>query len=214
MAESAASPATPVVVARGDPLTDPSPRSLETMFRESKQLEDKILLRFDSIQVKFNGYDEAVKLLQAFTNRQPTTEAVHGEVMALDRFVNTAVGNAEKLSCEKFKGVQDRFKELDLRYDQLDGSNKEAISAALRAAEKAVEKTELNFTKQIDSLSLINTSNRTALESNINDLKERVTIIEANRQGGQEGFKTMLSVVGAIVALATVGNIVLTILNR
>lgn len=183
------------------------------MFRESKQLEDKILLRFDSIQVKFSGYDEAVKLLQAFTNRQPSTEAVNGDLIALDRFTTTALATAEKLSCEKFKGVQDRFKELDLRYDQLDQSNKEAISAALRAAEKAVEKTELNFTKQIDSLSLINTSNRTALESNINDLKERVTIIEANRQGGQEGFKTVLSIIGAIVALATIANIAVALMR-
>lgn len=203
MAESANSPATPVVVTNRDQISDPSPRTLETLFRESKQLEDKILLRFDSIQVKFNGYDEAVKLLQAFTNRQPSTEAVNGDLIALDRYTTTALANAEKLTCEKFKGVQDRFRELDLRYDQLDGSNKEAISAALRAAEKAVEKTEVNFTKQIDSLMTLISTTRVSLENNIADIKERVTIIEANKQGIGQAWGVIVSV-GALISVAIV----------
>lgn len=213
MAETAASPATPVVVSNRDQVSDPSPRSLETLFRESKQLEDKILLRFDAIQVKFSGYDEAVRLLQNFASRSPTTESVAGEVKALDRFVNTSIDNSEKLNCEKFKGVQDRFKELDIRNEQLDKGNKEGISTALRAAEKAVEKTEIGFTKQIDGLTGIINSNKSALEATISDLKDRITIMEANKQGGQDSFKTMISIVGAVVALATIGNIVLALVR-
>lgn len=181
---------------------DPSPRTLESMYREIKSLEDKFA-------VKFAGYDDAVKLLQEFTNRQPTTESVSRDLIALSDVTEVSLKAAEKLTCEKFKGVQDRFKELDLRYDQLDGSNKEAISAALRAAEKAVEKTEVNFTKQIDGLSALNGSTRTALESNISDLKERVTIIEANRQGAglqkaetRDDSRYLFMIFGAIIGVA------------
>lgn len=213
MAETAAPSSTPVVLHQGAAVSDPSPRVLESLYREVKQLEDKLLLRFDSIQVKFSSYDDAVRLLQDFANRQPTTEAVAGDVKSLDRFVNSSIAENMRLNCEKFKGVQDRFRELDLRYDQLDQSNKEAISAALRAAEKAVEKTEVNFTKSIDSLTVLINSNKGAIEATISDLKDRITIMEASKQGGQDSFKTMLSIVGAIVALATIGNIVVAFIR-
>lgn len=203
MAEVASSPSTPVVVPSRDQSSDPSPRALETLFRESKQLEDKMLLRFDAIQVKFQGYDEAVRLLQAFTARQPTTEAVNVNLEALDKAISVSLVAAEKLSCEKFKGVMDKFTALDLRYDQLDGSNKEAISAALRAAEKAVEKTEVNFTKQIDSLMTLISTTRVSLENNIADIKERVTIIEANKQGIGQAWGVIVSV-GALISVAIV----------
>lgn len=213
MAETAAPSATPVVVSRGDPMSDPSPRTLETLYREVKQLEDKILLRFDSIQVKFSGYDEAVKLLQAFTNRSPTIEAVAHDLAAEVATSELRFRDGEKLTCEKFKGVAESKLALDVRYDQLDGSNKEAISAALRAAEKAVEKTELNFTKQIDGLNVTIYANKGTLENIISDLKDRITIIEANKQGGQASYNTVLSIIGAIVALATIGNIVIALIK-
>lgn len=213
MAETASPAATPVVVARGDMTSDPSPRTLETLFREVKQLEDKLLLRFDSIQVKFSSYDSAVNLLQAFTNRQPTTEAVARDLEALDALAEEKIRGVERLSCEKFKGVQDRFTALDLRYDQLDGSNKEAISAALRAAEKAVEKTEVNFTKQIDGLTVLINTNKGTLEAIISEVSRRVTIMEATKQGGQDSFKMIVSVIGAVVALATIGNILVAFMK-
>lgn len=210
MAEVAPPSATPVVTSSA---SDPSPRTLEFMYREAKQLEDKILLRFDAIQIKFSGYDAAVRLLQEFTNRQPTVEAVARDLEALTALSALRFNDGEKLTCEKFKGVAESKIALDIRYDQLDGSNKEAISAALRAAEKAVEKTEMNFTKQIDGIiSLINQT-RASLDNNISDIKERVTIIEANKQGGADNFKTMLSVIGAIVALATIGNIIIALIR-
>lgn len=215
MAEVASSSATPVVVTRGDPVSDPSPRTLEALYRESKQVEDKILLRFDSIQVKFSGYDEAVKLLQSFTNKQPTTEAVARDLKAeieltAERFagVSAKLAAAEKLTCEKFKGVADSKLALDIRYDQLDGSNKEAVSAALKAAEKAVEKTELNFTKQIDSITGLINANKGTLEAVIGEVSRRVTIMEATKQGTQDGFKIVVSIVGVILTLATIGSLI------
>lgn len=212
MAEVATPSATPVVSGR-EVLSDPSPRTLETLYREAKQLEDKILLRFDSIQVKFASYDDAVKLLQVFTNRQPTTEAVARDLQALTELSELRFRDGEKLTCEKFKGVSDSKVALDLRYDQLDQSNKEAISAALRAAEKAVEKTEVNFTKQLDSITTLINSNKGAIEATISDLKDRITIMEANKQGGQDSFKAIFSIIGVIVALATIGNIIIAFIR-
>lgn len=213
MAETSAPSSTPVVP--GDSgVIDPSPRTLETLYREAKQLEDKLLLRFDSIQVKLAGYDSAVRLLQEFTNRQPTVEAVARDLDAERQISELRFRDGEKLTCEKFKGVADSKQALDLRYDQLDSSNKEAISAALRAAEKAVEKTEVNFTKQIDGLTVLISTNKGTLEAIIGEVSRRVTIMEATKQGGQDSFKMIVSVIGAIVALATIGNIVLAIMSR
>jgi hypothetical protein len=176
---------------------DPTPRTLEQIYREITQLEARF-------EIRFKSYDEAVKLLQEFANRQPTTEAVDRDLKAETELTAERFKSTEKLEVERLCSVKDRFKELDLRYDQLDGSNKEAISAALRAAEKAVEKTEINFTKQIDNLVQLISSTKGSLESNISDIKDRVTIMEANKAGSGQAWGVVLSVIFAAAAAAGV----------
>jgi len=153
---------------------DPTPRTLEQMYRELKGLEDKISIRL-------LGYDEAVKLLQALANRQPTTEAVDGDVKAL-----------KELTAEQFAALR------ELMVAKFDG-NKTALDAALKTQKEASDKIESNFSKQFDNL-----------DGKINDLKDRVNGSEGRSKGLGDGWVILVGAVGALGVLASIVTALLT----
>jgi len=147
---------------------DPTPRTLEQMYREIKAVEDKV-------NIRLVGYDEAVKLLQAFANRQPTTEAVDGDVKAL-----------KELTAEQFAALK------ELVIAKFDG-NKTALDAALKTQKEASDKIESNFSKQFDNL-----------DSKINDLKDRVNGSEGRSKGLGDGWGYLVGAIGIIGLIASI----------
>jgi len=95
---------------------------------------------------------------------------------------------------EKFESIQTQFKERDERVRQTATDTKTAVDAALKAQQEAVgkqneasalanSKSEDAFTKQIDALVALLRTNTEALNGAINDLKERVLLIEGRTVG-------------------------------
>jgi len=155
------------------PAADPTPRTLEQMYRELKGLEDKINLRFD-------GSSEAVRLLQEISNRQPTTEAVAGDLKALKELMETKFLASKDLTTAIFEG------------------NKTALEAALLTRKEGSDKIEQSFTKQFDNIQDIIRTNTKASDDKTDDLKARLSTIEG-RAIALAGFGALIG--GAAVAL-------------
>lgn len=150
--------------------SDPTPRALEQLYREIKSLEEKFV-------IKFEGYDDAVRLLQEFANRQPTTEAVNENLKA-----------ARELTAAQFEALK------ELTNAKFDG-NKTALDAALKTQKEASDKIETNFAKQFDNLS-----------KNIDDLKDRINRNDGRATGlGTAGSIALgvASLIGVAVVVAS-----------
>lgn len=141
----------------GLPSLDPTPRTTQQVLRENFWLRELLEAKLLGIEQRMAEGDKAVKLLQAFADRTPTTMDVQHQVSALREVV-----------MEKFAGISDTFVQKEI-----------ALVAAFQAQEKqalatndsnaaANKKTEDSFIKQIDGVN-----------DKVSDIKDRLTIIES-----------------------------------
>jgi hypothetical protein len=169
------------------PVPDPTVLTTQQLLRELNSLREVLVARMD-------GYDKAITLLQAFTDRQPTI----AEVVA--QFT------------EKFRGIETQFKERDLRTEQSAKEAKVAVDAAFSAQKEAVAeqnksaaaaiaKSEAATTKQIDAIVLLLQANSKAADEKNDDLKGRITSIEGRGQAYSQGFGWIATSVGIVAAV-------------
>lgn len=152
---------------------DPSPRTLEQMYREIKSLEDKITIRFDS-------YDKAIELLQDTADRQPTPGLVMASVHSLRELMVANSQAARELVDAKFEG------------------NKTALDAALKTQKEASDKIETNFTRQFDNLASIIEAKTKSLDDKISDNKDRINTSEGRTKGVGDSWGVLLGVASLI----------------
>jgi hypothetical protein len=92
----------------------------------------------------------------------------------------------KELTAERFRGVYEKF-----------ADNKAALDKAFESSEKAIDKTEMTFTNRI-----------VASDNRLNDVRDRMTIIESRNQGKNEGIST----IGAMaIGAATVGTVFVSV---
>jgi len=153
-----------------------------------------------------SAYGEAIRLLQARIDRQPQPEMVMAAVQALSA-----------VSDERFIGIALRFTE-----------NKTAVDAALSAAKEsnekqnisntlAISKSEAAMTERVKQMESTAAANTKAQEDRMNDLKERITIMESltrgqlmNKTDNRSETMVMVSVMGLIVAVIVMGVSIVT----
>jgi hypothetical protein len=117
-----------------------------------------------------------------------TTDALNREITTLKELITSQIA----LTSEKFRGVDVRL---------TDG--KIAVDKAFDASEKAIAKTEAAFTKQIESC-----------DSKINDVKERITILESRSLGARDGIGAIgAAVMGAVAAGALFVSVATLVYN-
>jgi hypothetical protein len=145
----------------------PDPTVLTTQAIDARVTELQKLL-----EARLDGYDRATKLLEDNVNRVPTL---------LDR----EIAQTTALSAEKFAGIDQRFRERDVRTDQDKAASTTAVNAALSAQkeaaqaqevsnETAINKSEAGFTKEIDGLKVLMGTNKDSTNIQINDLIARL----------------------------------------
>jgi len=135
----------------------------------------------ETLSQRLDGMQEAVRLLQAFADKAPTTRDVHGEVAAL-----------KELTAADFKALREL---LDSKFD----GNKVALDAALKTQKEGSDKIESNFVKQIDGvLATIETLTKTT-DDKIGDLKDRVTLRDGQTVGHSDSRALIFSVIAAVV---------------
>jgi hypothetical protein len=155
---------------------------------ESKAEGDK-----KELEARLEGMDRAVKLLQTIFDRLPAEIAK--EVNAL-----------RELHGEKFSSIQTQFKERDTRTEQTQKDSKTAVDAALQAAkeavgkqneasDRAIQKSEVSTSKEIDGLKDI-----------MADVKDRMNRLEGEGRGAvaakttqQTSNTSLVGIIGLII---------------
>jgi hypothetical protein len=176
-------------------LSDPSELTGQLVLRENAWLQKLVDARFE-------GNDRAIKLLQDNANRTPTP----GEM-----FVEFK---------ERFRGIEKEFEAVRNLTNKLDEAKSKAIDAALQAAEKAVNQQQqynlvqsaeikASFSKQIDALNDSISTGVTALDNRLNDIKERLTLIEGRGQGLGNVGTFIVGAFGVIAVLVTIAVLLL-----
>lgn len=149
---------------------DPSPRSVDALTHAIKSVEDKFRLEFDAQK-------EAVRLLQAFADRQPTTDAVNHDLKALKELSGSEQASLKELIKTMFDG------------------NKTALDAALKTQNETLQEIKASFGKQFDNVS-----------KRIDDLKERIDRGDGRTTGMGNAGSILLGVcviIGVVIAAAT-----------
>ena len=171
------------------PVPDPTRLTTEALMREVASLKELF-------ETRLGAMDKAIQLLQARADRSLSIDVVSGKVSHL-----------EDLTDEKFSGIYKQFVERDVRTDQTSRDSKVAVDAALQAAKEAVseqnksnalsmDKSEAAFTKQIDQLGLLIATTSKGTDDKIDDIKNRLTLIEGRSQTVETGAGYVLTSAG------------------
>jgi hypothetical protein len=133
------------------------------------------------------------------------------DVDLLDRefaCIKDQVKSAAEVRDEKFQTFHVRFTELEKRTKDLDEARAVALAAALAAAKELVGASNTNFTRQIDTLLATFDRQIGSLDSKVNDLKDRLGLMEGQRFGGQtfadnrhKEVTTFTSIISAVVCI-------------
>lgn len=168
-------------IVRPDP--DPTELTTDNLRREIENL--KALT-----DTKFGGVDRSLQSLR---------ELVGAELDKLD-----------SVTTERFSAVRAQFVERDTRTDQRAGDTKLAVDAAFAAAKEATAEIKTGFTKAIDALQTLITANTKAADDKLDDLKERLTTMEARTQGIGTANQDNRSIVGAVIgAIVGIGGLMI-----
>jgi cation transport regulator ChaB len=154
--------------------------------------------------------------------------------------IDLRVDHLKELHDEKFKSVQVQFAERDTRTEQNSRDSKVAVDAALQAAKEAVEKqdrsnglaiakSEAATVKLLDQLGDNLKTTASGFDSKINDLKDRLTLIEGRAVGQSAAAQTQQATVqtqqtssgllialsvGVIGTLIAVGSLIVSIMHH
>ena len=173
----------------------PDPITVARIDHEISGLKELLVAKDAVVSARLAAMDKAVQLLEKF----PTA-------------IDVAISNLKDLHEEKFEGVDNRIKEMNLRFTDAERYKQTALDAALKAAQNLVDKDGLNtkdsmkkmeelFGKQIDSL-----------QSTVDDLKGIVRQGQGTIGGTQSGQAALIGwFVAAVMALLAVGSISLLI---
>jgi hypothetical protein len=175
-----------------------SARLKESFTDQLEAVRDEIKLGREVVETRFEGADKALELLQRIADLFPAR--IDEKILAL-----------QQIHEGMFRSIQKQFEERDTRVDQTAKDTKLAVDAALQAAEKAVQKSELVTSKQIDAQGDLIKTTTNGMRETMDDLKQRVVRIESLGVG-QAMAKTETAqsssmagtIIGIVVALAGV----------
>jgi cation transport regulator ChaB/tetrahydromethanopterin S-methyltransferase subunit G len=176
------------------------------------------------IEARLNGNDHGISLLRATVDTFPDK-------------TSAAVAALQELHEEKFNSIGIQFKERDVRTDQTSRDSKVAVDAALKAQQEAfaeqnkssalaISKSEAATTKQIDLIGGNITALSKSIDDKFNDIKERVTSIEARTQGASiqksetvqstsQNWAYIVGSLGAVIGFASlVVSIIIIVVGR
>jgi len=149
------------------PVPDPTILTTQQLYREIAASREIIEANIGKIETRLDAMDTATELNKVATDKIPT-------------LICEKVAALEKLNNEKFASIETQFRERDTRSDKIAELGQKALEAALSAAKEAVGKTEVAFTKQIESISAQIQTEKRAADGKIDDLKSRLGTIEAS----------------------------------
>jgi ABC-type Na+ efflux pump permease subunit len=185
------------------PVPDPTELTDRAIARLEKTLTTYIDGEIKAIEMRLKGIDEATKL------RLDQVTVIHDEI---NQDIIRAVDNHAKLDEEKFRGVDQRFSERDLRSEREARDNKVAVDAAFAAQKeaaakqdeanaKAIDKSERATAETIKTNQELNTTKTDALTKALDEVKLEVNRFVGGRAGATENRTAMYATIGVVVSL-------------
>lgn len=191
---------------RGETRPDPDPtvRTIEQLMLAIANLKELMESQIAGIknilETRLDGMEKAILLVHEENNKVP------GKIVE-------KVQQLEGIQGEKFRSIGTQFAERDTRTEQTSRDSKVAVDAALQAAKEAVgeqnksnalaiAKSEAAFTKQIDQIGILISTQQKGSDDKIDDLKARVQALESFKRGGNEVWFAVLGILGLLVAAA------------
>lgn len=150
-----------------------------------------------------------------------TTAQLHREIRVLHDLLDALFKGAEEIQVQRFKAVEQQFELVERQRVEQKSDTKAAVDAALTAqkeavkeqttaSDRAIAKSETAMTKQLEQLQATFATAINGVTLLLNDAKDRIVKIEANKAGNNEAGGKLFSVIGAIAA---VGAILIGIFN-
>ena len=207
------------IVASGDVRPIPDPTILtSTLVEASKQelrreitfvhdaLEGQISGAREVVQARLDASDKAIILLQTTLDRIPAQ--IMDQVKNLRQLVDQRFETQE----ERFRGVQVQFTERDVRSEQSSNATKIAIEAALQAQKEmvaaqntniaqALARIEATSQKQIEQVVTLSQTTAAAIDGKINDIKDRLALIEGRSAGVGSSWGVIAAVIGFLIGI-------------
>jgi polyhydroxyalkanoate synthesis regulator phasin len=180
------------------PVPDPSVLTTQALLREIGGLRELLSQRVESIE--------------------KAVEVAHNNLVRVPTDVDRTVGHLREVVHEKFNTVSERFDgiatqfaERDTRVEQTARAGEEALKAALQAAKELVGTQSASFSISIDKAEAATEKRFDAANDKIEDLKERLTLLEgqgrgkvdavATRQASTFNVANVISVILGVLAL-------------
>jgi hypothetical protein len=179
------------------PVPDPTELTVHLIIRELSSLKEVIDTRLD-------GIDRAQVLLQTNADKAPSVGAIEERIKALTGLTDERFVKVGLLIEEIVKSLRLQILERDTRTEKASFDQATAISAAFSAAKESAQKSETNTTKNIDNIILLFNATVKGNDDKFADLKDRMTALEARKQGGAENWGAFLGLAGLLVAATAV----------
>ena len=190
------------------PVPDPTVATTNTRIRAAAAERDYVNARFATLEERLKGMDRAADVLSETVNRTPTD-------------IQKEVAHLRDLFDQRFDAVAGQFKERDVRSERESRDNKVAVDAAFAAQKEAAAKQDEANSKAIDKSERATnetivknadsaTAATKALSDKVDDLKERLSIVESARIGAHD--QRLETRQGASATYAFVGIVITVIL--
>lgn len=217
----AQAPGTPQVVSNAGltPIPDPTVLTTQASERAIASLKELLMTKIasleETIETRLHASDKAIALLHDNTEKIP-------------RLIKCSADQLQELMVQKlegvqiqFAGVQVQFKERDTRTDQAAATTATAVGAAFAAQKEAsqeqnrsfdakITKTEASVIKQLDQISENIRTGDKATDGRINDIKERLLMIESHSKGTSDSWAVVLGVIGTFSGIAAVVGLIIS----
>ncbi len=189
-----------------DDAQDPSRLTTEQLREAIRGLEAKIAARLDSM-------DRAAILLHEDYVRVPTL--LDRAIIQVRELLEEKIHKLDEVSAERFGRIEIQFVERDKRTEQLALANATAIAAALQAAKEAVgeqnrsaavaiAKSENSTAESIKQLQVLFSSDRSATNDKINDVKSRLDKGEGISSGFSKGGGVIVQVITSVLSATAI----------
>ena len=131
------------------------------------------------------------------------------------------IGHADALAKQardtmqtEIRGLRTQIEERDSRVVVAAHEAKTAVDAAFESQERAIAKSELSVAKQLDQHAALLSTTAHGLSDKIDDLKERLLLLEGSESGGKNTSMSIQSIIGLISAIVIGGGGLLLSLLR
>ena len=153
-----------------------------------------------------------------------STDLVHREIRKLREYLESRIDSVYSITQERFLRIENQLEQNDKLRVEMKADATRAVEAALRAqreavelqtqaSERAIAKSEAATMKQLDQISAtFNTANESTRRE-IDDLKNGLTTVTAQKVGAKEDRTGLYAAVGAIGVLLGIVGVVAALLK-